>query len=272
MNRIDSIFGELRRSQRKALMPFFCAGDPTPDATGSILTALDSAGASVIEVGFPFTDPIADGPVIAAAMHRALGAGVTPTRVMESVAAVRPQIRAGIVAMVTVSIVHRMGTAHFARDLAQAGFDGVIIPDAPIEEAMPVIEPFRGHGLTATLLVSPTTPDDRAARIVTNCSGFVYLLARVGITGSGNGSAGAVGAPIAERVARIRTMTDLPIACGFGIATADDVRAVVHRGGADAAIVGSALVSYLARAAESGVDPATEAAEICARLAAGTTA
>jgi tryptophan synthase alpha chain len=274
MNRIDSTFAEVRMSGRKALMPFICAGHPTPGATGPMLRAIDGAGASIIEIGFPFTDPIADGPVIAAAMHGALEAGVTPARVLESVASVRSTVRAGVVAMVSVSIVHRVGTARFARDLAQSGFDGVILPDVPVEEAPPLMDPFRSQGLTTTLLVAPTTPDDRVARIVAACSGFVYLLARVGITGGASGGPAPTdpaSITLAQRVAHLRSLTDLPIACGFGIATARDVAAVVHTGGADAAIVGSALVAEIDRAAAAGIDPFRGAADFCTQLAAGLT-
>lgn len=274
MNRIDSIFATLRRDQRPALMPFICAGHPAPDATPSILRALDAAGASAIEIGFPFSDPIADGPVIAAAMHEALQQGITPASILASIAEVRPAISAGLVAMVSVSIVHRIGPEKFARDLAAAGFDGVILPDAPAEEADPLIAPFRATGLTATLLIAPTTPAHRIEAIVRRCSGFVYLLSRVGITGAGpsphTDPAGLT--PLADRVAAVRALTDLPIACGFGISTADQVADVVGPGGADAAIVGSALVREISAANQTGADPAAAAAALCTRLAQGLAA
>ena len=267
MNRIDAIFDALRREQRKALMPFLCAGYPTPDATGPALRALDGAGASVIEIGFPFSDPIADGPVIAAAMHQALGEGITPARILRDVAAVRGEIRAGLVAMVSVSIVHRIGAAAFARDLAGAGFDGVILPDAPLEEAATLAEPFRAAGLTTTLLIAPTTPADRTGAIARACTGFVYLLSRVGLTG--DGGAGPDIASLRERIAAIRRATALPIACGFGISTPEQVGAVVAEGGADAAIVGSALVRAMGDAHQRRADPAGAAGALCAALAAG---
>jgi tryptophan synthase alpha chain len=271
-NRIDAIFRDLRRANRRALMPFICAGHPTPDATPAILRALDGAGASVIEIGFPFSDPIADGPVIAAAMHEALQRGVTPASICRDVASVRANIAAGLVAMVSVSIVHRIGPERFAASLADAGFDGVILPDAPVTEAEPLIRPFRERGLTATLLVAPTTPAHRVETIVRACSGFVYLLARVGITGEAsptNPEASADTPTLAARIAQIRALTDLPIACGFGISTPPDIAAVVGPNGADAAIVGSALVKQLTLAAAEGQDPAAVAAAACALLATG---
>ncbi len=271
MNRINRIFADARANHRKALMPFICGGSPTLDSTRAILPALERAGAAIVEVGIPFSDPIADGPVIAAAMHDALQKGATPARLFEAVAAVRPALTLGLVAMVSISIVHRIGIDRFAKDAAAAGFDGVILPDVPLEEARRCLDPLKSAGLTCSLLIAPTTPPDRAAQIAALCTGFVYLLARLGITGAAAGPgqppAGLDASAIAARVAALRQVTDLPIACGFGIATADHVRAVVSpaHGNADAAIVGSALVDRL-RAAQ---DPAAEAEKMVRDLAKG---
>ncbi|MBL8746206.1 MAG: tryptophan synthase subunit alpha [Phycisphaerae bacterium] len=272
MNRIDSIFAGLRAANRRALMPFICGGYPSLRSTSEAIVALQAAGASVVEVGFPFSDPIADGPVIAAAMHEALEAGVTPAAVLEAVAESRRNgATIGVVAMASMSIVHRMGVRTFVRDAAASGIDGVIVPDAPVEEAAALEEPLAEAGLSLSLLVAPTTPPPRAERIVKACTGFVYLLARTGITGDVPGGAGpgVDVAGIAHRVAMLRGMTDLPIACGFGIATADQVRLVVaptEQGGAgaDAAIVGSALVRRMGRAAAQGRN-AVEEAELFVR-------
>ncbi len=267
MNRIDRIFADLRAAGRKGLMPFVCGGYPSLADTERTLVGLQRAGASIVEIGIPFSDPIADGPVIAAAMHTALTRGVTPAGVFEAVASARAKLTLGLVAMVSVSIVHRVGPARFASDAAKAGFDGVIIPDVPVDEADRTLGPIRNAGLTCSLLVAPTTPPQRAERIARACTGFVYLLARLGITGTAG--AGVDASAIAARVATLRTVTDLPIACGFGISTPEHVRAVVAdppRGaGADAAIVGSALVSRMG----SATDPVSEAGSFCANLAAG---
>ncbi|MFM9956863.1 MAG: tryptophan synthase subunit alpha [Phycisphaerales bacterium] len=281
MNRIETIFAQARAQQRRLLMPFVCGGSPTLDSTHTILPALERAGASIVEVGIPFSDPIADGPVIAAAMHDALQKGATPAKVFEAVRAVRPSLKVGLVAMVSISIVQRIGLGRFAKEAAAAGFDGVILPDVPLEEAQRCVSPIREAGLTCSLLVAPTTPPDRAEKIARACSGFVYLLARLGITGASGGAGGGAGgggagragstaldaSAIAARVAALRQLTDLPIACGFGIATAEHVRAVVapNAGNADAAIVGSALVDRL-RAAS---DPAAEAEKMVRDLATG---
>ena len=237
MNRIETTFADLRGAGRKGLVPYVCGGWPSMSATREVLLGADAAGASVVEVGLPFSDPIADGPVIAAAMHEALEAGVTPGGVMELIGEVRSSVRAGIVAMVSFSIVHRLGVQAFCREAARCGIDGLIVPDLSISEAPRLRDAAGEAGVCLTMLVAPTTSDARAEAIVGACSGFVYLLSRVGITG---GQAGGPGAAIAENVARLRGMTDLPIACGFGIATPDDVSMVTQH--ADAAIVGTALV------------------------------
>ncbi|MEO1130397.1 MAG: tryptophan synthase subunit alpha [Planctomycetota bacterium] len=265
-NRIDAIFEKLRADGRKALMPFVCAGYPSIEATTEVLPALGEAGGSIIEIGFPFSDPIADGPTIAAAMHEALQRGLTTEHIFRSVRSIRDSTDAGLVAMVSVSIVQRMGAAAFATQAADAGFDGVIIPDVPVDEAESVLPAFRDANLTTSLLVSPTTPPDRAARIAGACTGFVYVLARVGITGEGGGGAVPTEGPsLQQRVAALRAVTDLPLACGFGIASADDVASVVGAGGADAAIVGSAIVKRMG----SGPDAAAVASGFVRELAAG---
>lgn len=253
-------------------MPFVCGGYPTVESTAGAIGALARAGASVIEVGIPFSDPIADGPTIAAAMHEALVAGVTPRDVMSAVERARsgPGAGVGVVAMVSVSIVGRIGAKRFVSDAASAGFDGFIFPDAPLEESDELIGLARESGLVASLLVAPTTAPERAARIAAASSGFVYLMARVGITGDAPGTA-IDSSGVGRRVGELRRATDLPIACGFGISTPEQVQAVVGdtAGGADAAIVGSALVKRMGRAAAEGRDPVESAESFALRLGAG---
>jgi len=239
MNRIESIFGELRAGGRKALMPFVTAGYPSLEATGAVLEAIDQAGASICEVGFPFSDPIADGPVIQASMTDALNAGTTPIGVFEMIRQRRASLNMGLVAMVSYSIVYRMGIEAFVHQAQEAGLDGFIFPDLPLEESAAAGDIVRDAGLTCSLLIAPTTPPDRAAKIAQACSGFVYAVARTGITGESD----AAPEGLHERVTQLRQVTDLPIAVGFGISTAAHVRAVVEQ--ADAAIVGSALVRQI---------------------------
>lgn len=296
-SRIPAIFADLRAHNRKALMPFICGSHPAPGDTARLLPALARAGASIVEIGFPFSDPIADGPVIAAAMHEALQRGATPAGVLGELRAFREGPRAegrgpsesqsqsnaphssaspasahgprpsalGLVSMISVSLVHRLGPAKFIADAKAAGLDGFIFPDVPVEESTELIARSRDAGLTASLLIAPTTPPDRAEKIAKACTGFIYLLARTGITGEG----GAPSPDIAPRVRMLRSVTDLPIACGFGISTAQHVRQVVHEGGADAAIVGSALVRRISEAAGATKDPIIAAESFTKDLSTG---
>ena len=265
MNRIETIFGSLRGAGKRALMPFVCGGYPSRGVTAEVLPVLERAGASVIEVGIPFSDPIADGPVIASAMHKALAAGATPESVFAEVAEARAGVRAGLVAMVSISIAHRLGgpgrtgAVRFVEMARRSGFDGLIVPDAPPEESEELQAAARDAGLMFTHLIAPTTPDERAARIARACTGFVYLLARAGITGE-TGAA----PDVARRVRELRRHTDLPIACGFGISTPEHVRTVTAE--ADAAIVGSALVR---RMGEGNADAVGAAGAFVRELAAG---
>lgn len=264
MGRIDDIFGERRAGGGKALMPFVCAGYPGPGVLARVLPALEAAGASVVEIGIPFSDPIADGPVIAAAMHEALRHGSTPRAAFEEIGAARTNTRLGLVAMVSVSIVWRFGVGETVRLARAAGVDGFIFPDLPPEEGPEIIDAVREAGMTVSLLVAPTTTARRAERIVKACSGFVYLLARAGITGESRDVP-----DISATVKMLRGITDLPIACGFGISSAHHVRAVVEH--ADAAIVGSALVRRMGEAAGRGADPVQAAADLVRELAVGLT-
>jgi tryptophan synthase alpha chain len=254
MSRIPAIFKSLSASGQslKALMPFVCGGFPKPGILPDVLVACEQAGGSIIEVGLPFSDPIADGPVIAEAMHDALQAGSTPATVLDEIAAARPRVNAGIVAMVSMSIVYRMsagtgsgtgsgGVAAFASLVASKGVDGLIVPDCPLEEAAQLRDACAANNLTLSLLVSPNTPPARCEKIVQLCSGFVYVLSRAGITGESSS-----GPNLGNRIQELRKITTLPLAVGFGISTADHVRAAVKD--ADAAIVGSTLVRAMREA------------------------
>jgi len=241
MNRIDQIFEDLRSGDRKALMPFVTAGYPTLDDTAAILTELQAAGASIVEIGFPFSDPIADGPVISASMTEALKHELHPTDIFDMIKARRDKLQIGLVAMVSYSIVYRVGVEKFVQQAHDAGMDGFIFPDLPLEESESITGPVREAGMTSSLLIAPTTSDDRAAKIAKACTGFVYMLARTGITGA----RADLPADLVDRVSKLRKVTDLPIAVGFGISNAEQVRAVTQV--ADAAIVGSALVKHIGK-------------------------
>jgi len=258
MPRIDDIFAQLRIEGRKAIMPFVTGGYPSLDVTERVIPELERCGAAVVEIGFPFSDPIADGPVIAASMHQTLQTGVTPVMIFDLVKRIRPLTKLGLVAMVSDSIITRMGPERFVSLAADAGFDGLIVPDIDLEAARPLSGLCKASGLAFTLLIAPTTQPDRMAAITRLCSGFIYLLARVGITGE---TATLDPAALADRITLVRQHSALPIAVGFGISTAEHVRQVTEQaeggGGADAAIVGSALV----RAMGVSPDPVKAAGE-----------
>lgn len=240
MNRIDQIFKALRGRGGKALMPFLTAGDPDLQTTGELLPALERAGASICELGIPFSDPIADGPVIQASMTHALSQHIRTSQILEMVARQRAKVGIGIVAMVSYTIVHRHNPATFIRDAKAAGVDGFIVPDLLLEESQGLRDAVAAEGMICSFLIAPTTPIERAQRIAQASSGFVYLLSRAGITGETT----ALPPDLPDRVRRLRDVTDLPIAVGFGVSNADQVRQVVSV--ADAAIVGSAIMRRIA--------------------------
>lgn len=265
MGRIDTIFSELRGANRKALMPFVCAGHPRIGALPDVLLALQDSGASVVEIGIPFSDPIADGPVIAAAMHGAIQDGCTPALVLEQIASVRERLRVGLVAMASISIMQRFAAGSSPSSVLarfrNAGFDGFIFPDLPLEESEGWRSAASETGTTCSLLIAPTTPPERATRIAQASTGFLYLLARSGITGER-----AEMPDLSGRIGDLRRVSDLPIAVGFGVSTPEHVRHVVRS--ADAAIVGSALVRRLS-AVPVDRSPAQVAGEFCRELSAG---
>lgn len=261
MNRIDAIFAELRASNRKGLMPFLTAGDPDLATTAALLPAIESAGACICELGIPFSDPIADGPVIQASMTHALDHGFRPAAALDMVRELRPKLNLGVVAMVSYSIVYRQGHLGadgdmdewaFLRRAREAGFDGFIVPDIPVEEAEPLVAAMAEHELTCSFLISPSTPDERAARIARACTGFVYVLSRAGLTGEQQ----QLPPDLPDRLARLREVTDLPLAVGFGIGSRQQVEVVTEV--ADAAIVGSAIMRRVAAIRDQGKDAIVE--------------
>ena len=265
MNRIVDIFKRAKESNHPVLLPFVCAGSPTLESLVELLPALESGGASIVEIGFPYSDPVADGPTIAAAMHEAIQRGMNPELIFEQVASVRDQINLGLVAMVSSSIVIALGGPDaFCERASGAGFDGCIFPDLAFEEMGPYVEACKKHGLTNTMLVSPSTPESRAVEIAKASTGFVYMLARAGVTGERDDLP-----EVGDRVRHLRqNASSTPIACGFGISNAEQVRAVTQH--ADGAIVGSALVRRLNEAIEHKKDPAQEAEIFLLELSAGS--
>jgi len=247
MSRLERTFETLRRRGRHGLVTFTTAGDPDLERSAEILQVLDRAGADVLEVGVPFSDPLADGPVIQRASERALRAGATLARVLDLVAEVRPDISAGIVLFTYANPVVRMGTTEFVERAAAAGVDGVLALDLPIEEADRFRDATLGAGIDPIFLLSPTTTDARIRRAAELGRGFLYGISRLGVTGARSAIADGAEA----LVGRIRRATDLPVALGFGISRPEHVAEVGRW--ADAAVVGSALIDVIARAAPSSV-------------------
>jgi len=252
MNRIDSIFADHRRKGEKAILPFLTAGDPDLATTGRLLEAVQEAGASICELGFAFSDPVADGPVIESSMAHVLAHGIRFEQVFELVAQHRSKLHMGLVAMVSYSIVYRTGTKAFLRDAKQAGIDGLILPDLPLEASASVRDTAAQQGLSYSLMIAPTTPIGRARQIAKASGGFVYLLSRSGLTGESS----ALPLDLPERIAALRSVTDLPIAVGFGIANSKQVRDVLAV--ADAAVVGSAIMRRVAVHRDQGADMVVE--------------
>jgi len=238
MSRIAERFASLQQQQRKALIPFITAGDPAPEITVDLLHGLVAAGADIIELGVPFSDPMADGPVIQRASERALAHRVRLRDVLAMVAAFRRDDTATpLVLMGYLNPVERFGYAAFAAAAAEAGVDGLLTVDLPPEEARELTTPLRAAAIDPIFLLSPTTGPERIAAICHEASGFVYYVSVKGITGS----AALDTDEVAARVATIRERTALPVGVGFGIRDAASAAAVAAV--ADAVIVGSALVS-----------------------------
>jgi len=252
MGRISARFDDIRKRGGPALIAYVTAGDPDLSASRDILLALERGGADLIEVGVPFSDPIADGPAIQRATERALAAGGNLSHTIDLVASVRETLTAPIVLFTYVNPILRMGPAQFVDRAAAAGVDGVLLLDLPIEESAEMGEKLRARDIDQIFLVSPTTTDARLAKAAALGRGFLYAISRLGVTGARD-SVAASAAPLA---ARLRSATTLPIAMGFGISKPEHVRAICEV--ADAAVVGSAIVQVIGEAAAAGRHPAAD--------------
>lgn len=239
--RIARRFARLRAENRKALVTFISAGDPDRDTGQRILDALPGWGADIVELGMPFSDPMADGPVIEQAGLRALKAGMTLSGTLAMARAFREKdAETPLVLMGYFNPIHNYGTARFAAEAVESGVDGVIVVDLPPEEDSELYEPARKAGLSLIRLVAPTTDDTRLETILQRADGFIYYVSVAGITGAGT----ARTADLAPRLAHIKARTDLPVVAGFGINTPEDAAAAAQA--ADGAVVGSALVRTIA--------------------------
>jgi len=253
-NRIDSCFEALASEARTALIPFITAGDPNPEWTCAIMHALTEAGADLLELGVPFSDPAADGPVIQAASERAIAQGASLKRVLEFVSEFRRRDNdTPVVLMGYLNPIERYGHAEFARDAAGAGVDGILMVDCPPEEMVHLRGQLDEHGIYPICLVAPTTTPDRMERIARQASGYIYYVSFKGITGANRLEETSLKAPVAE----LRSHSDLPLAVGFGIKGPQSAAAVA--GLADGVVIGSALIEQLAQARSE--------ADACARVA-----
>ncbi len=247
MSRIESRFRDLRRAHRTGLVTYVTAGDPDLDRSGEILLTLDRAGADVLEVGIPFSDPLADGPVIQRATERAIRSGATLPRVLDLVESLRARIAAPIVIFTYANPVLKLGLEAFVNRARAAGVDGVLTLDVPPEESEQFREALTREGIDTIFLLSPTTSLERIRRAAALGSGFLYGISRVGVTGMRD----SVAESARVLAARVRGETSMPLALGFGLSTPEHVREIAQC--ADAAVVGSALVNVIA---EHGRSPA----------------
>jgi tryptophan synthase alpha chain len=266
MSRLEETFARLRARGERALLPYFTAGDPSLADTGRLVIEAARRGADVVELGVPFSDPLADGPVIQRAGMRALAAGASVARVLETVATLRAEVDVPLVLLTYYNPVLAFGLKAFARTAVDAGVDGAIVVDLPPEEDDELCLPALQAGLNFIRLATPTTDDKRLPAVLTNTSGFVYYVSITGITGMAAPDTSRVN----EAVARIKRHTRLPVAVGFGVRTAEHARAIAS--GADGVVVGSALVDALRESLQDGKATAhtvTAVTDLVARLADG---
>ena len=259
MNRIVERFARLKRDGQKGFVVYIGAGDPNLEATRQLALAFDRLGVDVLELGVPFSDPLADGLVNQLAAQRGLESGTTPPKVLETVAAIRRDSQMPVVLYIYFNLVHRYGLERFIRDAASVGVDGLLVLDLPPEEGDGYEALMEKAGLCNIYLVAPTTPDERIERIVKRGRGFIYYVSREGVTGM----QARVADTISQMTAKIRAHTDLPVAVGFGISTPEQARLVAQN--AEAVVVGSAIVNQIAEHGK-GPDLVRRAAEFAKSL------
>ncbi|HEY1173567.1 MAG TPA: tryptophan synthase subunit alpha [Verrucomicrobiae bacterium] len=241
MNRIEARFASLRESGKKGFVAYIGSGDPHLEATRQLAIAFDQAGVDVLELGVPFSDPLADGIVNQMAAQRGLESGTTPAKLLTTIAAIRKESQIPIVLYVYYNLLHKRGLKQFIDDCAQAGVDGLLVLDLPPEESDNYEQLMSAAGLNNIYLIAPTTPESRMEIIAKRAKGFIYYISREGVTGMQE----TVADNIASMTAKIRKYTKLPIAVGFGISTPDQARLVASN--AEAIVVGSAIVNQIAQ-------------------------
>lgn len=237
--KIADKFRELGKRKEAALITYICAGDPDIDSTKDIVHALEKGGADIIELGLPFSDPVADGPVIQAASVRAIKNGMNTDKYFKLVASLQTNVP--LVCMTYYNLIFARGVKHFVSDCAQSGIEGIIVPDLPVDEADELIGACRKYDIASIFMITPNTPEDRIEKISQNCTGFVYVVPRMGVTGKKT----ELGESFRQQLEGIHC--DTPKAVGFGISSHEQANEAV-KDGADGVIVGSALVNIVASA------------------------
>jgi tryptophan synthase alpha chain len=262
---IEQTFADLRGKKQLAFMPFVTAGFPSLDVTERLLPELEKAGANLIEVGFPFSDPIADGPTIQESYTLALQHKIRVADIFKTIAAARPKVSIPMVGMVSYSLIYRYGLDRFCQDAIKAGLRGLILPDLPPPEAQAVCQKVNAAGLKTILLVAPTTTPERRKQIASLCTGFVYYLSISGITGERT----SLPSDITQSLENLRSLTDVPICVGFGISKSEHLKQL--EGHADGAIVGSAVVRRMKDHAGEGAEAVVKSVlAYCRELLSGT--
>ncbi|MDD4012973.1 MAG: tryptophan synthase subunit alpha [Candidatus Omnitrophica bacterium] len=239
MNRIDSKFKELKTLGRTAFIPYITAGDPDLKATGKLVMALERSGADIIELGIPFSDPMADGPTIQRAIKRSLDNGCTAKKVLALVKTLRKKVDVPIVFMTYFNIVFNYGVERFVRDAKFCGADGLIIPDLPLEESAGISKCADKYEFRVILLAAPTTPPDRFRRIAAGTGGFIYYVSLTGVTGARK----VVPSTLKRDLDRLRKMTKIPLCAGFGISGKEQASEIAPH--ADGVIIGSAIINII---------------------------
>ena len=263
MNRITAKFEELRQIGKSAFMPYICAGDPTPELSRKLFKALEVAGADLIEFGVPFSDPIADGPTIQKASERALAHRISLRQILDLVRELRAESQIPIALMTYYNPIFRMGEGKFCAAAAEAGIDGVIIPDLPLEEAESLLEMASKYNLAAILLVTPTSPPERIRRIASVSTGFIYCVSVTGVTGARQ----ALSEEIRPILTQLRKHTDKPVCVGFGISTREQAHTVAQM--ADGVIVASAIINIIEKHLDDDAKIVSNAREFAEELAKG---
>ena len=249
MNRIEALFKELGSRGRKALMPYVTAGFPDLATTAALIEQLGESGANMLELGIPFSDPIADGPVIQNSYTQALSKGLKSKQIFEMIGEVRKRVEIPIAAMVSYSIVNKLGPAEYVKSCVEAGIDGLIVPDLPLEETEPIRALITEAGLSGIMLVAPSTPVERQNKIAKSSSGFIYYMSVMGITGERD----KLPAELVDHLMRLKEVSGgKPVCVGFGISKPEQAAMVAEV--ADGVIVGSAIIRRISEAEDKGLE------------------